>query len=224
MEKNTDHENTGVEVKAHKDKKPPKSRKPIIIGLIILFVGASAAGIWYYEDQQKYVYTDKATVSAPLIQLTPKSPGILKDVMVYEGEQVFAHQTVARVGDDVISAEIPGVVIMAKQDIGAVYNPGQAVVTMIDPKELRIVARIEEDKGLKDIKVLDKVFFTVDSYGSQRFEGMVEEISNTSRTGDVVFNISDKREEQEYEVKIRYDAADYPAFLNGMSAKVWIVK
>lgn len=199
-------------------------KKIIILLLIVLGVAGIAGGIWYYEDQQKYVYTDSAAISAPLIQLTPSNPGILKEVMVHDGESVFAHQTVAVVGNELISTEIAGKVLVAKQDIGAVYNPGQAVVTMIDPKEMRVVASIQEDKGLNDIHPLDEVSFTVDAFGSQKFDGFVEKISEMSKTGDVVFNISDKREEQEFEITIRYDLSRYPDFQNGMSAKVWIVK
>jgi multidrug resistance efflux pump len=202
-----------------------KNVKPLIIAILVLLgLVGSAVGIWYYEEQQKYVYTDKASISVPLIQLTSKSPGILKDVFVYDGESVAADETVARVGDEMISAEIPGKILTAKRDFGAIYNPGQSVVTMMDPKEMRVVALVQEDKGLSDLRVLQKVKFTVDAFGSREFEGFVEEISEMSHEGDVVFNISDKRQEQEFEVKIRYDLKQYPMFQNGMSAKVWIVK
>jgi multidrug resistance efflux pump len=200
-------------------------RKKIIIALlIVLGVAGIAGGIWYYEDQQKYVYSDKASIGAPLIQLTARTSGILKEVMVHDGEFVFAHQTVAVIGNEMISTEIAGKILSAKQDIGAVYSPAQSVVTMIDPKGMRVVVRIQEDKGLKDIHSLDKVFFTVDAFGSQKFEGFVEKISEMSREGDVVFNISDKRQEKEFEITIKYDLMRYPDFQNGMSAKVWIVK
>ncbi len=210
--------------KSHHARKKGKFQKYVIPFLVILFIAGGAAGIWYYEDQQKYVYTDNASIVVPLIQLTPSLPGILKEVMVHDGETVFAHETVARVGDEMISAQISGVVLTAKQDIGAVYSQGTPVVSMMDPKEMRVIASIQEDKGIKDIRVLDKVYFTVDAYGSQKFEGFVEEISNTSRQGDVVFNISDKRQEQDFNVKIRFDLEHNPPFQNGMSAKVWIVK
>jgi multidrug resistance efflux pump len=192
--------------------------------LIVFAVAGIAGGVWYYSEQQKYIFTDKAEVSVPMVSLTPKTSGVLKEVLVSAGDHVFARQTIARVGDEMISSEEPGIIATAKQDIGAIYNASQAVATMYDPDEMRIVARIEEDKGLKDIKPLQKVKFTVDAFGSREFEGYVEEISQTSRSGDVVFNISDKREEQEFEVKIRYDRKAYPDFKNGMSARVWIIK
>ena len=211
--------NQNPEIPAKKG--PPKMAISIII--ILMLLGA-AGGIWYYLDQQKYVYSDAASVSVPMIQLTPKIPGILKEVFVNEGQTVVAHQSVARVGDDIITAEIPGIVATAKQDIGALYSSAQPIVTMYDPSAMRIVVSIDEDKGLNDIKVLDKVKFTVDAFGSQQFNGFVEEISPSNHAGDVVFNISDKREVQKFDVKIRYDLGLYPLFKNGMSAKVWIIK
>jgi len=200
-----------------------KMKKMIVPGLIILLI-LIAGGIWYWIDQGKYITTEKATISAPFIQLTAKTPGILKMVFVHEGDSLRAHEPVARVGNEMIATEVPGTAITVKQDIGAMYNPGQPVVTMIEPKELAVIASIEEDKGLKDIHVGQKAYFTVDAYGSQKFDGTVEEIAGTSKAGDVVFNISDKREEQQYEIKISYDHNANPPFQNGMSARVWIIK
>lgn len=192
--------------------------------LIILVIIGGAAGIWYYLDQQKYVSSDKASVSVPMIQLTPKAQGVLKSIYVAEGQKVIANQAVARVNDDVILTEISGVIATTKQDIGAIYNPGQAVVTMYDPAQMKIVVSIEEDQGLNDIQIGDKVKFTVDAFGSQEFDGTVEEISPISRNGDIVFSISDKRQMQNFDVKIAYDINALPNFKNGMSAKVRIIK
>ena len=203
---------------------PKPWQKIAVPVLAVCAVLAAIGGFWYWQDQQKYVYTDKAAISAPIIQLTPKSAGVLMNVYVQDGDYVQAHKAVARVGTQLISTEIAGIILDAHKDIGAQYSPGQAVVTMINPKELKAVARVSEDKGLKDIHVGQKVQFTVDAFGSQQFEGTVETVSNTSHSGDVVFNISDKRQEQEYEVKITYDTDRYSEFQNGMSAKVWIVK
>jgi len=199
----------------------PKVATAII--LILTLVGI-IGGTYYYLDQQKYIYSDKALVNVPMIQLTPKTAGILKEVFVHESQNLVAHQSVARVGDDIITAEIPGIVAVAKQDIGAFYSSSQSVISMYDPSEMRIIASIDENKGLNDIKVLDKVKFTIDAFGSQEFTGFVEEISPSNHSGDIVFNISDKREVQKFDIKIRYDLNRYPLFKNGMSAKVWIIK
>jgi hypothetical protein len=68
------------------------------------------------------------------------------------------------------------------------------------------------------------VKFTVDAFDGKEFEGRVESVSETSHAGDVVFNISDQRQTQNFDVKIWYDVNRYPELQNGMSAKVWILK
>lgn len=196
---------------------------------IFFWLGAATllcivAAAIYLVHEGRYIYTDKAEISAPLINLTPLSPGALKAVYIEQGDLLYASQTVARVGDEMLQTRVAGLAVIVKQDMGANYNPGQAVVTMIEPKELHVIARLGEGKGLKDVYVGQDVIFTVDAFGSREFHGTVENVSDTSHEGDVVFNISDKREEKEFEIKIAYDTALYPELQNGMSAKVWIVK
>ena len=198
--------------------------KKFTVPAIILLVLIIAIGTWYLIDQNRYIYTDKASISAPLIQLAPTAPGELKLSLIHGGDTLSAHQPVARVGNEIISTEVAGTAIDVKQDIGTIYNPNQPVVTMIQPEELRVIANVEEDKGLKDIYVGQSVLFSVDAYGSQQFNGKVEEIASTDNSGDVVFNISDKRQEKQYQIKITYDQTSNPPFLNGMSAKVWFIK
>ncbi|MDD5041200.1 MAG: HlyD family secretion protein [Candidatus Peribacteraceae bacterium] len=216
---------------AHDHQKPHSSgkrggpsRKAIISGFTIAGAISLIVGIGYWLNQQRYVYTDQAAITAPLINLTPLQAGPLKRVSVEEGDHLSANQIVARVGDEMVRAEVPGVAISVRQDLGAIIRTGEAVVTMIQPKELQVVARVEEDKGLKDIVKGQRVLFTVDAFGSKEFEGIVSFVSQTDRTGDVVFNISDKRQEKEFDVKIDYDVNAYPELINGMSARVWIVK
>jgi multidrug resistance efflux pump len=204
----------------------PRNGRKILIKILAAFlVLSSIGGFWYWYQAQKYVYTDKASLSAPVINLAShRMSGILKNVMVRDGDIVMRHQPVARVGDEIVITETDGTILKANRDIGTAYQLGQTVVTMIDPREMRVVARVEEDKGLNDVYPGQQVRFTVDAYGSEKFEGIVESVSQTSREGDVVFNISDKREEKEFEVKIAYDLNQNPPFQNGMSAKVWIIK
>jgi multidrug resistance efflux pump len=103
---------------------------------------------------------------------------------------------------------------------GQVFSAGAPVVTMIDPGELRIMGKIDEDKGLSRIKVGDPVSFTVDAFGNTEFVGVVDEVSPTSNQSSVVFSISDKREIKQFDVKVRYDITLHPEFKNGMSAKM----
>jgi multidrug resistance efflux pump len=207
------------------DTKAPSNRRTMIIwGLLGLAAIAAIGGTFYWLSQQKYVYTDKATIQAPLIKLAPHAPGELKKVLIDQGDMLTANQTVARVGDEMLLTQVPGLAVIVQKDLGTIYQPGSPVVTMIQPAELRVVAQIEEDKGLQYIHVGQDVTFKVDAFGGKIYNGTVESVSQTSRSGDVVFNISDSRQEQQFDVKIQYDVNTYPELQNGMSARVWIIK
>ncbi len=199
-------------------------RRTLLVGLAALGIVSTIGAAWYLVEQSKYVYTDKAEVAAPLIKLTAQAPGTLNRVSVSEGDWLYPGEPVARVGDQILQTKVSGIAVAVKKDIGAHYSPNDAVVTMVEPRELRVVARVEEDKGLKDVYEGQKAIFTLDAFGSQRFEGVVESVSDTSREGDVVFNISDKRQTKEFDVKIRFAGDLATKVQNGMSAKVWIVK
>lgn len=185
---------------------------------------AAVAGFFTWRSFSARLYFDKAQVTAPRIELSAQAAGELKEVYVRDGDAVAADQPVARVGDELVKAKAAGEIVAADLGIGTQVNKGAPVVSMIDPNDLRVVVHVDEDKGLKDIRVGQLVTFTVDAFGSARFAGTVDEISPTSRQGGIVFNISDKRETQQFDVKIRFDQGTHPEIKNGMSAKVWIYK
>lgn len=194
----------------------------IITGIIVLLIaGATGGGIYFWVQSQR-LYVDQATIEAPEIDLSPSSPGILQDVYVNEGDVVPANFTVAQVGNELIQTQVAGIIISVPDQVGAQVNAGTPVVTMIDPTQLRVVGQVQENEGLNRIQVGDPVTFTVDTFGSQAFSGVVDEVSPTSQQSQVVFNISDQREEQDFDVKARFDTTAYPQLKNGMSARMWI--
>jgi len=140
------------------------------------------------------------------------------------GDIVNMNAPIARVGNELIKAKSAGQILSVSTNIGASFGPTQAVATMINPNDLRIVGQVKEDKGLKDIKIGQTAIFTVDAYGSKQYQGIVDEISPTSNAGDIVFNISDTRQENNFNVKVRFSTTQYPELKNGMSAKLWIYK
>jgi multidrug resistance efflux pump len=199
-------------------------KKWIEIGIAAaVIVALAAAGYWWFVIRGQ-VYTDKADIEAPLIALSPESPGILKQIMVKEGDKVATSTPVARVGDSYIITNSSGLIVGINDSVGALFSPGQAVVTMVNPADMKLVARVDENGGLADVKPGDKVVFTLDAFGSKKFDGTVDSIVPTSYQSSVSFSISDQRAEQEFAVKISYDVADHPEILNGMSARVWISK
>ncbi len=194
----------------------------VLIGLVVLIALGSLIGFAVWSNLSSRVYVDKAQVSADKIDLASPVSGKLDEVDVKVGDMVDADAVVARVGDSLVKSKTAGLVIMARTDLGKIVAPGEPVVSVIDPAALRVVGQVEEDKGLASISVGNRAVFTVDTFGGRKFVGIVDEVSPTSRSGDVVFNISDKRQKNEFDVKVRYDAAAYPELKNGMSAKLWI--
>ncbi len=190
--------------------------------LLLILLGIGGVAFWNYSSTR--ITIDNATISAPIVDLGASAPGVLQEVDVHLGDIILPDTVVARVDNDSIKAKIGGLVVAVQNDIGKRFNPGEAIVSMIDPQELRVVGQLAEDKGLKDVQVGQQATFTVDAFGSRTFYGTVDSVSPTSRDSGIVFSISDKRETKNFDIKVRFDNAIYPELKNGMSAKITILK
>ncbi|MDB5237232.1 MAG: hypothetical protein JWL88_334 [Parcubacteria group bacterium] len=203
------------------EKKAPASRAPLMIAAaIVLILGGAIGALAYVGVSNQRITIDTAQLQAPEIALAPTTPGVLKQMYVQAGDTIPANTVVAQVGTELIKSTSPGLVISTSDQVGAIVSAASPVATMIDPTALRVVGQIEEDKGLSRIAVGQRAEFTVDAFGGQKFEGVVDEVSPTSHASDVVFSISDKRQIQKFDVKIAYDQAQYPQLKNGMSARI----
>ena len=194
-----------------------------LVGIILII--ASLAVLLYWKSTSSYVAVDMSQISAPIINIGPENAGILSEVYVKPGDKVSAGQALARTGSEILTAKVDGIIINVNNTPGQVFTvstAGSSIVSMIDPSQLRVVGKIDEDKGLSQIKVGDPASFTVDAFGSEQFTGIVDSISQTADQSSVVFSISDKREIKQFDVKVRYDISAYPEFKNGMSAKLRI--
>jgi hypothetical protein len=187
--------------------------------LVIIALGVIAA---YIISTSGRIAVDTASIEAPLISLTTAAPGHLDAVYVKVGDTIAANTPVAEVGSQVITSKVAGLVVSVNDTVGAVVGAGEGVVTMIDPSQLRVVGKVDENKGLTDIKVGDPITFTVDAFGGKTFTGIIDEVAPTSNQSGIVFNISSQRETQQFVVKARFDTSAYPELKNGMSARMWI--
>jgi len=197
----------------------------LIMGVIVVAGGVGGGLYWYVSSQS--VYIDQSIIQAPLINLSPENSGNLQAVFVKAGDTVAVDQPVAEVGNEIVKAQTSGEIVSVDQNIGEFENAltGQAIVaTMIDPTQLRVVGYLDENKGLSDVAVGDPATFTVDAFGSKQYQGIVDEVSPTSRQSDVVFNISDERPTNQFDVYVRFDPSKYPELKNGMSARIWVYK
>jgi multidrug resistance efflux pump len=210
------------EVKVEKKERSLLQNKWVKSGALVILVLVVCGGFLYWQSSSSRVGIDTSLISAPLINLSPTAVGQLQATYVTEGQLVAANTPVAEVGGQIIESQIAGEIVTVQTNIGANYNPGQAVVTMIDPSQLRVVGTIDENKGLSQIQVGQLASFTVDAFGSKQYQGVVDEVDPSSNQSDVVFNISDQREEQQFDVKIRFNTQEYPELKNGMSAKLTI--
>jgi multidrug resistance efflux pump len=192
--------------------------------IFIIAVLAVLGGILYWQDMEGKIFIEKAEITAPVISISPMRAGPIDKFYVEEGDSVSTGQKLAVVGDETITAKTGGLVIWVKNTPGQLSMPGDPVVKMINPQDIRVVGRIQEDKGLKDIHPGEKVVFTVDAFGDKRYEGVVESVAQSARQGDIVFSISDKREAKEFEVRVLFDTTAYPELKNGMSARMWVLK
>jgi multidrug resistance efflux pump len=198
--------------------------KIIIVASIFIIIVASIGGFIAWKIISSTVYIENSSISAPVTSLAPIAGGTLEEVFVNVGDEVLQSAPIARVGNELIKAPSAGEILSVSTNIGADFGPGQAVATMINPDDLRVIGQVEEDKGLSDIKVGQNAVFTVDAFGSKQYPGIVDQINPTSDTGDIVFNISGTRQEMNFDVKVRFDVNQYPELKNGMSAKLWIYK
>lgn len=220
MENTEQHLETEVKTEV----KTLERRVLMVAAAIIVVIGGGIAALAYILAGSQTVYIDQSQIEAPQVDLAPTTSGILEDIFVNEGQTIEPNTVVAQVGTELIKSTAGGLVITASKDIGKNVAAGTPVVSTIDPTQLRAVGQLAEDKGLADVKVGDRAVFTVDAFGGKQYDGVVSEVSPTSQESDVVFSISDKREEQDFDVKVYFDESKYPELKNGMSARIWVFK
>lgn len=201
-----------------------KKRKVIRIVVAILATLSLLGFGYYWFYMRTVIFTDKASISAPLIDIGSEKPGTLKEIFVKEGDIIKPYAHIARIDNFYVSSKASGMVIKTNDLAGKFFTPGQPIITIINPDDMRVLAHIEENNGLSEIHLGQKVKFTVDAFDSKEYTGVVDEIAKSSDESSVAFSISDKREVKQFIVKIKYDVAAYPELLNGMSARVWIYK
>jgi len=193
----------------------------IVISVAVIII---IAGILIYTDISSRISIDASQIYAPTIVLSPTTPGVLERVYVTPGDYVGTGKTVALIGDKPLTTLTGGIITSVQNTPGQIVSSVTPVVEMIDPNQLRVIGRIDEDKGLADIRVGQGVTFTVDAFSSKKYSGVVEEISPSSRQQDIVFSISDKRQVSQFDITVKFDVDKYPELKNGMSAKMKVYK
>lgn len=186
----------------------------VIFGLLSVFL--------FWQVEKNTVLIENSDLEAPIINLSPTAPGVLNAIYVKEGDHISAGAQIALVGSQIISAKNGGIVSFAPVVLGAYFSPGQVVASLVNVDEMKAVGQIEETKGLKDVREGQRASFVVDAYPGKTYQGIVDQVSPTSNDSGIVFSISDKRPIKKFNVKVRFNIADYPELKNGMSAKITV--
>jgi multidrug resistance efflux pump len=196
--------------------------RPVQSIIIMIVIFWSLGGVLYWYSIKDIVEMDNSYVDVPVATLAATSPGVLNAVYVKEGDTVSLSTAIAEIGSETLYAKEAGTILSYPQTLGAYYQPGQSVATVLANSKMRLVSTIAEDKGLSRLKVGQAVSFTVDAFSGKKYIGVITEISPSSKDAGLAFSISDKRPTKEFDVHIAFDSKQYPELKNGMSAKAYV--
>ena len=191
------------------------------ISIFVVIFGL-LGGFIFWQVQKGEIYIEDSYLDAPIVNLSPSTPGTLNELYVKEGDVVEANEQVALVGSQILTVKESGIVTFAPNVLGTYFAPGVTVVSFVKNKELKIIGTLDETKGLDKIISGQAVTFTVDAFPRKTYKGFIDTISPSSNDTGVAFAISDKRPIKKFNVTAHFDIASYPELKNGMSAKMTV--
>lgn len=197
----------------------PKQLQKIILASVAALVILSVIFIFHTANR---VQIDDSLVTGPVTTVSPLTSGKLQEIDVYEGENIKKGDIIGVINGQNYASDVDGIVLMANNQIGSLVGPQNPLAQIIDSSQMRIAGTIDENKGLKDVKVGQVVSFTIDALPGQTFWGYVDEISPSAKSTQVAFSISSERPTQQFVVYAKFDRNLYPAIKNGMSAKMTV--
>jgi multidrug resistance efflux pump len=196
-----------------------ESRRIFILIIVLILI---LLGYVYYLIKGNRVFVENSVINAPIITISPDVPGKIIDNYAVNGNMVKKGDSLALIGTQTLKAYTDGLVISTNNAKGAIASAQTAVVQMIDLSTMRVDGTIDENKGLKDIKVGQVASFTIDALPGKEYWGYVDEISPSAKQTSMAFSISSERPTQQFEVFVKFDAYQHPEIKNGMSARITI--
>jgi multidrug resistance efflux pump len=218
----------------------------ILVVVIIIVLGGAAFGVNLWLQGSRYVTTDNARISAPLISVNALAAGQIISVNVDVGDRVNQLQSVAQVGtprfsdsagrqgysaipssETPIQAPVAGYVAAVWTYAGAVIGPGTPIVTLFDDSNVWVTANIEETK-INNVRPGQEVEVIVDSLGGTMLKGKVEGISPSTSSNFSLLPQSNTtgnyiKVAQVIPVKITLDNLEGLALIPGGSVEVKIL-
>jgi multidrug resistance efflux pump len=192
-----------------------------ITGIVALAVLLAGAYLYVLKTNGR-IFIDKSVISAPVITVSPSISGKVTEISVKEGQTVETGDTLAVVGSETLRSDMDGLIISAADVTGSSVNQATPLIQMIRPVNMRVTGTIDEDKGLKNLRVGQVVSFTVDALPGKSYWGYIDEISPSAVAPAFAFSTSTERPTQQFTVYAKFNAAAYPDLKNGMSAKMTV--
>lgn len=158
-------------------------RAIILPAVLVALVPVALFGLLYLQDQLGYVSTDNAVVTGSLFHLGPSSAGPVRAVAVDVGDEVSRDQVVATVsgasGQNVtLRSPVDGVVLARYANPGDVLASGKPVLTIANPGDFWIEARVEEGQFAR-VRPGQIADVTVDALG-RTLRGRVASVGGAS--------------------------------------------
>jgi multidrug resistance efflux pump len=174
------------------------TRRVLLPIAAVVVVGAAIFGFNTYREGQLYVSTENAQLTGQPVQVGSMNAGRVVAILPAIGSVVRKGDVVAQVslpsqigmgqngqammgflgaGDTHVDVQAPfdGVVIAEPVAVGSNVTAGQAIVTLVDPTQLRVIANIEET-NVGRVKVGQRVTVHVDALNAD-IPGMVDVIT-----------------------------------------------
>lgn len=163
-----------------------RSSKIAIVVIVLIAVAAGIAfGANYLINSSHYVTTDNAQIDGTQIPIVAPTSGTLVGWTGNQGAVLRPDQVVGRVEIDggyvrpqrSIRAPAAGTIAVDNTTEGAYVQAGTQLAVAYDPRDVYVTARVDET-DINDVRVGQRVDFTVDAYGGRSFSGSVREIQN----------------------------------------------
>ena len=159
-----------------------KVKRNIIAVIALLVVIGLSVGYYFYWENEHFLTTDNAKVTATLYTVVPTTSGKLEKLKISQGATVKQDESIARVEDGPnLKAPVSGQVVKCDVVQGQTVSPATSIAVLADTARAYVGANIEETDILK-IKEGQEVSVNLDAYPGQTLSGHVELIDQVTQS------------------------------------------
>jgi multidrug resistance efflux pump len=157
------------------------TRRLIVSNIIVVLIVFLLAvfGIYFFYQNNHYLKTNDAVVSADMLDIVAPQSGLLVDWNVKDGQKVSEKGVVGQVSNGKnslpVAAMMNGMVIKNETRPNSMVQLGQVLAHEADMDHLYVIANIKET-DLKDVSVGDNVDVKVDGDPGTIFNGKVKAV------------------------------------------------